>query len=51
MNYFHVKIEHYEKFVEKYKTDRLCKNLKLFCNSKSGFLITENFNNPIETYL
>lgn len=54
MKYLHTKQEHYRLFVEKYKTDRLKKNLKIFTTSKDKLLIehgiiNEIFNNPINT--
>jgi len=49
MNYLYVKYEHYIKFVETYKNNRLCKNLKIMANTKGGKLIKEIFNSPIET--
>ena len=49
MNYLYSKYDHYISFVEKKKTDRLCKNLKVMANSKHGKLIKEIFNNPIDT--
>lgn len=48
MNYLYTKIEHYRLFFEKYNTDRLEKNLKLYTNSKTN-LLNEIFNNPIKT--
>ena len=42
MNYLITEYEHYNKFVEKYGTDRLQKGLKLYTNSKSGLLFKTN---------
>lgn len=49
MNYLYTKQEHYIKFVEEYKTDRLYKNLKIYSPMKTGKLIKEIFNEPIFT--
>jgi len=49
MNYLYTKQEHYTKFVEEYKTDRLYKNLKIYSPMKTGKLIKEIFNEPIFT--
>ena len=42
MNYMHTKYDHYVKFVEQYKTDRLEKWLKIYTISKSGLFGTIN---------
>ena len=49
MKYLYSKYEHYLKFIEEHKTNRLCKNLKLMANSKSGDLIKEIFTSPVIT--
>jgi len=54
MRYLHSKYEHYCKFVEKHKTDRLFKNLKITTNFKEDFvkklkLNEEIFNKEIPT--
>ena len=48
MNYLYVKYNHYVNFINEYKTDRLCKNLKIYTTSKNG-LINEIFNEPLYT--
>ncbi len=47
----HTKYEHYVKFVEYYKTDRLEKGLKIYTISKSGLFgdINEIFKNELHT--
>lgn len=54
MKYLHTRQEHYRKFINKYKTDRLNKNLKLYTESKTKLLtdsgiVNEIFNTPIKT--
>jgi len=54
MNYLYTKHQHYRLFIDKYKTDRLKKNLKIYTSSKDKLLIEhgiikEIFNNPIQT--
>lgn len=55
MNYLHVKYEHYVKFIEHYKTDRICKNLKIYTPSLKmkrliSFSKNEIFNAVNELY-
>jgi len=49
MKYLYSKLNHYILYVEKNKTNRLSKNLKLMTHTKSGKLIKEIFENPIYT--
>lgn len=49
MIYLYTKYDHYVFFIEKHKTDRLMKNLKISTHVKSGVLIKEILNNPIKT--
>ena len=52
MNYLHTKYEHYVKFVEQHKTDRLEKGLKIYTNSKTGLFknsINEIFKDELNT--
>jgi len=52
MNYIHTKYEHYVKFIEQYKTDRLEKGLKIYTISKSGLFngnINEIFKDESDT--
>ena len=58
MNYLYTKSEHYKKFYEKNKTNRLSKSVKILPETDkmnlfkktSGFKVNEEiFNNPIET--
>lgn len=46
MNYIHLNFKHYSDFIESNKSDRLCKNLKLFTKSKR---LLEVFDGDIET--
>jgi hypothetical protein len=48
MNYLYVKYKHYIDFVNEYKNDRLCKNLKIYATTKNG-IINEIFNEPLYT--
>jgi hypothetical protein len=49
MNYLYLKLDHYINIVMESGTDRLYKGLKVATNSKSGKLIREIFNVPIDT--
>ena len=49
MKYLFTKIKHYKNFINENNTDRLEKNLKIQSNEKTGKLIKEVFNEPLET--
>jgi hypothetical protein len=54
MKYLYTKNDHYRLFVNKHKTDRIKKNIKIYTTSKDKLLIesgiiNEIFNNPLQT--
>lgn len=52
MNYIHTKYDHYVKFLEDYKSDRLQKGLKIYTVSKTGLFgntLNEIFKDELDT--